>query len=139
MSPGRVHFVGAQTQDALASIFGAADACVLPSGFEGLPNVALESLACGTPVVASTSSGGVAGLLAGRNIGRLASDDAEAFAASIREVFAWDGDRAGACRDAALGFTPQLVNEELYEELRALAGHSNGLSAALATTAGRPG
>jgi glycosyltransferase involved in cell wall biosynthesis len=121
MSPGRVHFTGSLSHDRLASVFAASDACLLPSGFEGLPNVVLESLACGTPVVASSSSGGVADLLAGRDIGRLASNAPEAFASALREVFAWEGASAEACREAALGFTPRAMNEELYEELRVLA------------------
>ncbi len=40
--------------------YGAADAFLLPSRWEGLPNVALESLACGTPVIAMNEAGGIA-------------------------------------------------------------------------------
>lgn len=40
-------------------IIGAADAFLLPSRWEGLPNVVLESLALGTPVIALREAGGI--------------------------------------------------------------------------------
>jgi glycosyltransferase involved in cell wall biosynthesis len=48
----QVSFVGAVPPEALPSWYRAADALVLPSLREGWPNVVLEALACGTPVVA---------------------------------------------------------------------------------------
>ncbi len=41
-------------------IMARADAFLLPSRWEGLPNVVLESLAVGTPVIATAESGGIA-------------------------------------------------------------------------------
>ena len=41
------------------SLFSMADAFLLPSRWEGMPNVALESLACGTKVISTSSSGGI--------------------------------------------------------------------------------
>lgn len=50
---GRVSFAGVQPQGRLVIYFNAADVSVLASHSEGCPNVVLESLACGTPVVAT--------------------------------------------------------------------------------------
>ena len=42
--------------------YARANALLVPSRFEGLPNAALEALACGTPVIATPESGGLAEL-----------------------------------------------------------------------------
>ncbi|MBV8622125.1 MAG: glycosyltransferase family 4 protein [Herbaspirillum sp.] len=49
----RVRFLGPQPQSRLREYYNAADAMVLSSSREGWANVLLESMACGTPVVAS--------------------------------------------------------------------------------------
>jgi D-inositol-3-phosphate glycosyltransferase len=48
-----VTFTGALKQDRMPYFYSAADVCVLPSYYESFGLVALESLACGTPVVAT--------------------------------------------------------------------------------------
>jgi len=50
---GDVRFVGAVHPERLPDWYRAADALVLPSLREGWPNVVLEALACGTPVLAT--------------------------------------------------------------------------------------
>lgn len=53
----RVRLLGSLPHHALAELYGAADALVLASTREGWANVMLESLACGTPVVAGPAWG----------------------------------------------------------------------------------
>jgi len=48
-----VTFTGALKQDRMPYFYSAADVCVIPSYYESFGLVALESLACGTPVVAT--------------------------------------------------------------------------------------
>jgi D-inositol-3-phosphate glycosyltransferase len=48
-----VTFQGSVKHDRLPYYYGAADVCVVPSYYESFGLVALESLACGTPVVSS--------------------------------------------------------------------------------------
>ena len=53
----RVRLMGPRPHRELPALYGAADASVLASSREGWANVLLESMACGTPVVASNTWG----------------------------------------------------------------------------------
>lgn len=76
----KVRFVGAQPQEALRAYYVAADVTVLPSYYESFGMVALEAMACGSPVVGSRVGGltttvrdGVTGhLVPEGNVGALA-------------------------------------------------------------------
>lgn len=90
---GAVRFAGAQPQEALRSWYVAADATVLPSYYESFGMVALEAMACASPVIASRVGGltttvrdGVTGFL-------VAEGDPAALAARIADVLG-DPDRA---------------------------------------------
>ena len=93
----RVTLVGAVAHDALGDWFRAADLLCLPSHNEGVPNVVLEAMACGTPVVASRVGGipevlpDYAGLL-------VPPRDPAALAAALIEASsrAWDPHRIAA-------------------------------------------
>jgi glycosyltransferase involved in cell wall biosynthesis len=53
----RVAFEGEQPQQRIADWYSAADCLLLCSSWEGRPNVVLESLACGLPVLATRTAG----------------------------------------------------------------------------------
>ena len=53
----RVHFLGARPQQELPLLYSAADVTVMPSYHESFGLAAVESLACGTPVVATRAGG----------------------------------------------------------------------------------
>ena len=52
-----VTFLGRRSQDTLPYYYSAADAVIMPSHYESFGMVALEAMACGTPVIASQVGG----------------------------------------------------------------------------------
>ncbi len=52
-----VTFLGAKDQDTLVYYYGAAEMVVMPSHYESFGMVAIEAMACGTPVIASDVGG----------------------------------------------------------------------------------
>ncbi|MGI5915533.1 MAG: glycosyltransferase [Anaerolineae bacterium] len=52
-----VIFVGSRSQEDLPYYYSAAEVCVMPSLYESFGMVALEAMACGTPVIASRVGG----------------------------------------------------------------------------------
>jgi len=96
----RVTFVGAVAQEQLRDYYGAADALVLASSREGWANVLLESMACGTPVVAS-DIGGTPEVVAAPQAGVLMSERTpEGVAQAVQRLFACSPDRAATRRYA---------------------------------------
>jgi len=102
--------------------FGAADAFVLPTLYDPLPNAALEAMACALPIVTSTKSG-VAELVAGANAGFVCdARDSAALAAHMRtlEERALRERMGEDARNAMLPLSPSAMTLKLvllYKEL----------------------
>jgi D-inositol-3-phosphate glycosyltransferase len=81
-----VIFLGSRNQDTLQYYYSAAEAVVMPSDYESFGMVALEAMACGTPVIAS-DVGGLAFLVKdGRTGYRVPAGDVEALADRIAHL-----------------------------------------------------
>jgi glycosyltransferase involved in cell wall biosynthesis len=101
----RVRFIGRVQQEELRFHYSAADLSVLASSSEGWPNVLLESMACGTAVVASRV-GGIPEVVAAPSVGCLfESGSVASLATAIREMAALtrDPERRALVRQYACG------------------------------------
>jgi D-inositol-3-phosphate glycosyltransferase len=76
----RVHFLGARPREEMPLLYSAADVTVVPSYHESFGLAAVESLACGTPVVA-TRAGGLSTVVGHNETGFLVPRSSGFFAA----------------------------------------------------------
>lgn len=119
----RVRFAGLVPQTELRDYYSAADIMVLASSREGWANVLLESMACGTPVLA-TRVWGTPEVVAAPAAGRLIDErSASAIAAGVRALLA-DAPTRAATRAYAEGFSWTATSHGQYELFSALAARS---------------
>jgi glycosyltransferase involved in cell wall biosynthesis len=116
----QIHFLGFQSNP--YPLFKRADAFVLSSRFEGMPNVILEALACGTGVIAMPAPGGIDELLRGRPRCLVAkSVSAHGLAEALRDYdFANQG---GSAQFALDDYTVENVCRRYAEVFLAVADH----------------
>jgi glycosyltransferase involved in cell wall biosynthesis len=81
----RVHFLGQVSHDVLPTLMAAADVMVLPSASEGLANVWVEALACGTPIVVP-DIGGAREVVQSTTAGRLVERNPPAIAGALKDI-----------------------------------------------------
>jgi glycosyltransferase involved in cell wall biosynthesis len=118
----RVHFLGHVNQETLVKMYNIADVSVVPSRTEPFGLVAIEALACGTPVV-GTNQGGLPDFIDSK-VGRLVEveDDLELADAIMEELKHSDKAARGAyCAEYAVkGFSLEhsiKAVETLYKDI----------------------
>jgi len=114
----RVRLLGAVPHAQLPALIAAADVTALASASEGLANVWVEALACGTPIVV-TPVGGASEVVTAPSAGRIVPREAGAFAAAIADLLAVPPP-ADMVRAHALGFTWETNSAALYAHLAGL-------------------
>lgn len=117
---GRVRFAGRRPHEDLPLYLAAADATLLPSQSEGLANVWVESLACGTPVVTCDAGGGAHEAIRRPEAGRVVAREPKALAAAVTEILADPPDQEAVRRCVADRFSWERNAAELEAHLRAV-------------------
>jgi teichuronic acid biosynthesis glycosyltransferase TuaC len=125
----RVSMIGNVSQAELVQHYNAADALVLASSSEGMPNVVLESLACGTPVI-GTEVGGIPELITSPDAGLIVPDrNAATIARAIQALRSAYPDRSRT-RTHALKFSWKATVDGLMDIFDdALSGYEQPVSA----------
>lgn len=97
----KITFMGAIEHSDISTWIGGSDIVCLPSFNEGVPNIILESLACGRPVVA-TNVGGIPEVVPGSGGILVPPGDEEALAQAILEAFGNEWVPEKICDDAPI-------------------------------------
>jgi|SRR5579859_2858943 len=115
----RVSFPGQVRQ--LSALMKAAVAFVLPSRYEGIPNVLLEALAAGVPCVATDSPGGTREVLGGGAYGLLVPpENCSALAEAISRMLTDAALRARFSREGPRAVAPYRLEQVVAEWERLL-------------------
>ena len=117
---GRVRLLGTRPHAELPGLLGAADVLLHTAEREGLANVWVEALACGTPVVITET--GAAREVADRpEAGRIVPRDPAAIAAALRDLISAPPPQ-DAAREAASRFSWERNADELHAHLARISG-----------------
>ncbi len=108
-----VSLVGPKHPDELKYWYSAADLFCLASSREGCPNVILESLACGTPVV-GTAVGGIPQIISNQEVGILIERHPESIRQGIAEALdrRWNHDKI--IQYARKQYSWEITAEKIY-------------------------
>jgi UDP-glucose:(heptosyl)LPS alpha-1,3-glucosyltransferase len=114
----RIRFMGVQKQT--LPFYQAADALLLPTLYDPFPNVILEAMSCGLPVITSQTCGGAEFIQQGVNGFVFDALDVKSLAESIRElpVVALGSAMAEAARARIIEETPARLSGQLLDLYR---------------------
>jgi glycosyltransferase involved in cell wall biosynthesis len=118
---GRTRFLGPLAAPQVADWMNACDALCLPSRMEGCPNVVVEALSCGLPVVA-TAVGGIPELVDASSAVLIPEPDPALLADALQRAseIRWDREAIAKSRQRSW----DQVAEETYSVCRQAAGKS---------------
>lgn len=115
------HFAGAQSPSVVAEMMNAADVFCLASDWEGCPNVVVEALACGVPVVTSNVGQNPYLIQSGVNGFLFSLDDPEALAGLLKRALGHNWDRRSISENGQRR-TWEIVADEVSQILQEVTG-----------------
>lgn len=115
----RMHFTGGVAD--VLPYYAAADVLLLPTLYDPFPNVCLEALACGLPVITSTKSGAAELVRDGENGYVTDALDIAAMQTALDKVLA-SPQMGAAARATVLAFTPENMAAQYLDLYRRLLG-----------------
>ena len=122
----RVTFVGSVSQSRLPLYYSAADVCAIPSYYESFGMVALESIACGTPIVAN-NIGDMKNIIRCSQMGRIVNDNSPHYmAGEISKVIYQSEDKERhikTLRDTVAEFSWSAIADNIVNEYDRLLGN----------------
>jgi glycosyltransferase involved in cell wall biosynthesis/GT2 family glycosyltransferase len=124
---GRVTFHGRLPRDAIVNHYLGARLCVFPSLFENFPNVCLEAMALGRPVIGTDNSGMAEMIEHGESGLIVRAGDADHLAEALIELHAMPRDRRWAMGRAARArvrerYAPERIAAQYEALYRSFAG-----------------
>jgi len=117
---GRVRMLGHVPHALMPALYRAADVTIHAASAEGLANAWVESLACGTPLVA-TEAGGIREVIDRPEAGRIVAPEPKAIADAVRALLADPPDPEQVAM-AVESFSWERNADELEAHLRAIVG-----------------
>jgi UDP-glucose:(heptosyl)LPS alpha-1,3-glucosyltransferase len=116
----RIYFMGLQNQT--LPFYQAADGLLLPTQYDPFPNVILEAMACGLPVITSTTCGGAEFITPGKNGFVCDAFDLKSLTLAIQSLpkQAVGSSMAQAARERILSSTPTHLSKQLVSLYKGL-------------------
>ncbi|MTD28876.1 glycosyltransferase family 4 protein [Erwinia sorbitola] len=111
----RIRFMGMQKNT--LPFYQAADGLLLPTLYDPFPNVILEAMACGLPVITSTTCGGAEFITNGANGFVTDALDVPALTAAVQQLprEALDSAMGSAAREKIMPYNPSALSSQLID------------------------
>ena len=112
---GQVEFVGAKSQQEIAELMRGSDVVTIPSLEEGFGLVAIESFACGVPVIGSSTGGLKSLIIEGKNGYLFSPEDSQELSKKLKLLNQESKIKTDSCIASVSKYDMNLKVSEIYQ------------------------